>query len=228
MIVSSGKDIYTDKNGVLINSKGFSDAEALEEAASLYAAMVSKHIRSLSEIRIKAWDIEFYKELHKVLLGGIYPWAGELRKVDIGRPCDHVAYEPWQNIEAKITAVFSFINEWNLFKDKSDVWKILDLAIVFSNLKNIQPFREGSTCTALLFTSLLARQSGMAIDWSLLDIKRFSMYQVEARYGDLTNLVIAFSEITAQIDELPYIHAPLIIADGKEHDLVKEIIGSDI
>lgn len=223
MIQGSTPDTYSDADGILLNNLGIRDPQFLEEAASVISEDNAALISNLPILKIKEWSPEFYRDLHKALLGEIYPWAGEYRKIDVGIAFDNTAYEPWKNVEKKTADVFDYIRKKNLFKDMRTGDKIKNLALVFGTLKNIQPFRDGNTRTALLFTELLARNCGMAIDYSLIDKGDFAIAQLHARDGDPTDLVLQFSIMTAPCNEMRHIKAPRIFADGQEHDILQQV-----
>ena len=226
MISNRIEDIYSDSNGVLINKLGLEDPELLESAAAHWSRNIGTKILDLPILRIRAWDESLYKELHKTLLGRIYPWAGEYRRIDVGIAFDHTAYEPYENVPAKMKALFKELQDENCFKDLPYGEQIKKLAITFGTLKNLQPFRDGNTRTALLFTELLASGCGLAIDYSLIDRGRFAVSQINARDGDPNDLVMDFIQMTGPAREMQRtrgIHVPRIFADGKEHSLTDQI-----
>lgn len=223
MVISQDKDIYADDDGVLLNNLGIRNPEELEKSAGGHSRLVGDAILSLPLLKIRAWGPCFYRQLHAALLGGIYPWAGEYRRMDVGIAFDNVAYEPWRNIPEKVEDVFAYIRENACFRHESVGKRIIDLSLVFGTLKNIQPFRDGNTRTALLFTQLVARQCGMAVDYSIIDKGEFAVAQLDARDGNPTPLALCFTRMTFPLAEARHIHAPVVIADGRDHDILAQI-----
>lgn len=223
MVISQDKDIYADDDGVLFNNLGIRNPEELEKSAGRHSRLVGDAILSLPLLKIRAWDPGFYRQLHAALLGGVYPWAGEYRRMDVGIAFDNVAYEPWRNIPEKVEDVFAYIRENACFRHESIGKRIIDLSLVFGTLKNIQPFRDGNTRTALLFTQLVARQCGMAVDYSIIDKGEFAVAQLDARDGNPTPLALCFTRMTFPLAEARHIHAPVVIADGRDHDILAQI-----
>lgn len=226
MIPNRTEDIYSDSRGVLINKLSLEDPELLENTAAHWSRNIGSKILDLPILRIKAWDESLYKDLHNALLGRIYPWAGEYRKVDVGIAFDNTAYEPHENVPVKMKAVFEEIQNENCFKGLPYGEQIKKLAITFGTLKNLQPFRDGNTRTALLFTELLASNCGLAIDYSLIDRGRFAVSQINARDGDPNDLVMDFAQMTGPAREMQKtrgIHVPRVFADGRDHDLLGQI-----
>ena len=169
MVYQAGNDIYADKRtGVLKNRLGISDRRVLEIMAARISAGRQNELRSLKEEVIPSKypvdSVEFLMDLHRLLLGEVYDWAGKYRKVDVGISYDHVAYEPWGNVPQKLEEVFDYIRENDLFRDKGgahdEADRINGLSLVYVNIKNLRPFRDGNTRTAVLYTQFLAGASG--------------------------------------------------------------------
>lgn len=222
--MESGFDsVYADpETGVLRNRLGISDKAVLEETASTIAAANIDAVRNLCgryAIRAKAWDTRLLRNLHKAIMGEIYAWAGEYRKVDIGIEYDHVAYEHWETMPDKLEEVFSYIRENGCFRKMSEGEQIKNLALVFGMIKNLQPFRDGNTRTAMVFTAMLARESGLVLDYSFLDRERFGQAQVLARDGNYDPLVMQFAMIAAPEKEMPSLKMPKVVVCDRNDDI---------
>ncbi len=217
--------VYMNEKGVLRNKLGITEPEKLEEQAADLSERATVAIASLREsnsaIMIKGWNAQFLKDLHKALLGKVYDWAGEYRKVDIGIEYDHVAYEHWENVPRKVDEVFAYIREKGCFKGMGFAEQVKNLALVFGMLKNLQPFRDGNTRTVLLFTSLLAAKCGMVLDFKALDIEEFRKAQVLARDGNYNRLVMQFATITFEEKDIPDLAMPKVFVAEQKDDLCR-------
>ena len=126
--------------------------------------------------------------------------------MDIGISYDKVMYESLDTGLGKLEEVFSWLNRE--FTEESDGMKnlktmdfgtkISTLARVFGTLKCLQPFRDGNTRTALLFTSILASNWKVALDFSQVtkdedSLEAFGKAQVNFRDNDYDNLIIQFA-----------------------------------
>lgn len=215
--------VYADGNGVLRNRLGITDSDALERVAAYLSKRAALAVMGLGEshmpLRIEGWDAGFLKDLHRALLGKVFGWAGEYRQVDIGVEYDHVAYEHWENVPAKVDEVFSYIRENNCFKGMGFADQVKNLALVFGMLKNLQPFRDGNTRTALLFTSLLAAKCGKVLDYASLDIEEFRKAQILARDGNYNRLVMQFAAITFDEKDIPELRMPKVFVARQKDDI---------
>ena len=68
-----------------------------------------------------------------------------------------------------------------------------DLALVFSELKVLQPFRDMNTRTAMLFTVLLGIASGHYVDFTELEEERLSMTSIAYRDGNPDPVLYEFT-----------------------------------
>ena len=232
MVYQAGNDIYADqRTGVLKNRLGISDRRMLEIMAARISAGRQNELRSLKGEVIPSKypvdSVEFLMDLHKLLLGEVYDWAGKYRKVDVGISYDHVAYEPWGNVPQKIDEVFDYIRENDMFRDKGgahdEADRINGLALVYGNIKNLQPFRDGNTRTAMLYTQFLAGASGYVVDFDMADKERLALSSVAARDGKPDRLVIEFAFMTYPEKYNQEIGLPKIIHDPKAPELSKYI-----
>lgn len=230
-------DIYSyPGTDVLINKLDIRDRELQETVSAKLSMSASRAIRELPVLRISGWNPETYRELHRTLFRKMYSWAGEYRTSDVATLYDHTAYEPPGNIERKVQEVFDYISRNNGFRDESYGEKMRDLSLVFGQLKNLQPFRDGNTRTAMLFTDMLARSCGVYLDYQALgsteaDRERFAKAQIASRDGNPTPLMMEFASIAYPANEKDQIDRehlrgmamPKIIEDGKKHSFTKQI-----
>lgn len=231
-------EVYCLPNGTLKNKLGITVREEAEEKADRYAnarRVQMAQMRSLGvSIHEAGWNEEMLKDVHRALMGDMYDWAGEYRTVDVGVACDHVAYISPEEIKGELKKVFDYINENNCFRGMSEGEKIKGYTIVFGNLKNIQPFRDGNTRTAMVFTQLLAGAAGMTIDFDYygsdidrngkegVRLTRFRESQLKARDGDYNSLLCDFLYIVAPEDERPELAMPKVEI-GRQGNLLAAI-----
>lgn len=228
MIVTAGNDIYSDPvTGTLKNRLGITDRKKLEIVASRISSGYRNCFSMLKDQTLPSAypvaSVEFLMDLHKLMMGDVYDWAGKYRKVDVGIEYDHVAYEPWKNVPGKVKEVFDFINEHDSFRQDNDTRAIIHLALVYGNLKNLQPFRDGNTRTAMVYTQFLARESGRAVDFNAVDREAFSLASVKARDGKYEDLVWQFARMTLPANEAPSCSMPSIRHDENERPLSEYI-----
>lgn len=210
----ASKDPYADENGCLKNKLGIKNPIKLERFAKNVSNLQTK--RMLTEPILpsqhKVYSVGFLKELHNTLLGEVYDWAGKYRECEIGVEYDHVAYEHWENVPSKLSDALKNIYLDYLKPEKSLSEHIMGLALVFGNVKTLQPFRDGNTRTAELFTEFVASGRGLVVDFASMnkDPERFGQAQMQARDGDYWPLVLAFSKNVYPASERPNLELPRV------------------
>lgn len=195
---------YPDTD-VLRNKLELKDRNVLEFVAANVSGMRQRSLDMLAAETIPSKypveSEEFLKDLHRLLMGDLYDWAGRYRKVDVGISFDHVAYESWRTMPEKLGKVFDYIKDNESFKGWSFGNKVVALSLVYGNIKNLQPFRDGNTRTAILYTRFLAQNMGLGLDFALLDPETFGNAQVAARDNNYNSLVIQFAGIVCPLNE---------------------------
>lgn len=150
------------------------ELRSLEEATASLIAKLDK------ECRYTAADI---KDIHKIWLGKIYPWAGNYRQVNLTKGNFTFASA------AQIPNLMKEFEEGPLRNHTpcnfSSTERIIQaLAEVHTELVLIHPFREGNGRAARLFSYLMAKQSGETIpDFNRIKGKLKQDYFAAVREG---------------------------------------------
>ena len=188
------QDPYSyDGEHVLRNRYDIHDKEKLTMLEDFLFELNYITIMKNDEITVPGFTKDTFLALHRFLCGDLYDWAGCLRTSDIGILYDHVAYESPDTMPRKLDEVFSFIHERENFFFEDDGNAIKNLALVFSSLKVLQPFRDMNTRTSMLFTVLLGAASERYIDFSELEEERLSMTSISYRDGNPDPAVLEFA-----------------------------------
>lgn len=164
----------------------------------LLKAYTAKHF-TLSMLNIlknpiKITSVSDYLYLHKALFGMVFPWAGEIRTINIRNSLfilgeDLVEYADYQNIGLELEQIdhYFFKLKWENF-DKADF--LNNLANLLADIWIIHPLREGNTRTLIVFLDLFVRQYGYEIN--LEHFMETTSYLRNAliwgAYGELFNL----------------------------------------
>lgn len=136
--------------------------------------------------------------MHKTWLGGIYPWAGQYRQVNISKgsfPFAAAAQIPrlMDEFEKNI------LREHTPCRSKSRHDAAYDLAIVHTELILIHPFREGNGRLARLLAVLMALQAGLPpLDFGHLKGKKRQGYFAAVQAGmdcNYESMTRIFSEV---------------------------------
>lgn len=123
------------------------------------------------------------RQMHKLWLGKIYPWAGQYRRVNISKgnfPFAVAAHIPqlMEEFEKGQLAKYTPCN----FRDKDKIIKAL--AEIQVEFILIHPFREGNGRIARLIATLMALQAGLPLlDFSTIKRKKKDEYFAAVRAG---------------------------------------------
>jgi cell filamentation protein len=132
-----------------------------------------------SERRISVEDL---RDLHRKWLGGIYPWAGEYRQVNVSKGGFMFAAAgqiPRLMQEFEISCLAQYTP---LVDARSEI--PLALAETHTELLLIHPFREGNGRLARLLAKLMSLQAGVEIaDFESLVQRRRAEYFAAVRAG---------------------------------------------
>ena len=112
------------------------------------------------------FDLEHLKRIHRCIFQDVYPWAGEIRTVDISkgfRFC-HAAY-----IEKEARRLFSRLHE-RIEKGVRDTGEAVELAAhALSEINAIHPFRDGNGRAQREFVREMLLKLGFTVEYSRAD-----------------------------------------------------------
>ena len=161
-------DIYTDKStGVLINKLKITDPELLKQAEADIVIVRLKEILGSEDF---TYGYESYLKLHQQMFQDIYPFAGELRKIDMQKSERILSGFPMifgdkSQISKQLRKVFKE-KEINFEASKEEI--VAQLVDFMSSIWEIHPFREGNTRSIITYTMKYIKHSGLKIDENLL------------------------------------------------------------
>lgn len=185
----SATDPYVDpRSGVLINKLGITDQRSLLQAE-----------RDITRIRIAElardpvqgkFDLAHLQAVHKHIFSDIYPWAGEIRSVQIAKGESLFAHPGM--IESAGAKVFQSIAQDNHFKGMFTDQFIDRASHHFANVNALHPFREGNGRATRVFFEQMGREAGKPIDLSVNSRDAWAVANQNAHNGQLTELRGAF------------------------------------
>jgi cell filamentation protein len=161
----TAEDPYLDPgSNVLINKLGVADAVLLQQ--------IEAETTFLRDAQLKAvtlpgrFDLVHLRAFHRHLFGDVYPWAGELRRVDLTRTA---TFAHWAQIESYGGQLFGMLRE-ERFLSTLDGDGFLDrYTHYFAEVNALHPFREGNGRAQRAFFRQLALHAGWRVDFGLLD-----------------------------------------------------------
>lgn len=181
----TGWDPYLDlESGVLRNRLRITDPVTLSQAEAAFAATALTEL-ALTPLR-GHYDLAHLQTFHRVIFGDVYPWAGELRTVSLGKAGQ--LFCPPQAIEQRAGEVFLALAARDHLRGL-DRGRFLDaLTELLAALTFLHPFREGNGRTQRAFVAQLARDARHRLDWAAMDATENDTASRAANEGDLEPL----------------------------------------
>lgn len=199
---------YPNTN-ILINKLNIKNQDELHLAEAEITTQRINQIKNDNLIPGK-FDTNHLKAIHHHIFQDIYPWAGEIRTVDIAKSnmfC-RVMF-----IEDQLSDIFNRLHRENCLKNITDINIMSErLSYYLSEINAVHPFREGNGRTQRLFIEQLAEQAGYQIHFSKIskqDMITASIQSFECNYELMNKLMrqcishkTTIPEETARIDQI--------------------------
>lgn len=156
------------------NKLGITDLDTLLEiegelSTIRYTTMFNKTIAG-------SFDLKHLCAIHKCMFQDVYPWAGQIRDVDISK--GNTLFCLAKNIEFYAQEVFGTIKSFDK-KAKHSVDEISKhLARISDDINALHPFREGNGRSKRAFLCLYAKELGYFLDLSSLDDKEIIRVEI--------------------------------------------------
>lgn len=156
-----GTDILRNELSTERNSYGITDRKKLtriEERVSLRRAS-----GMLRDPVPGSFDLAHMQEIHRRLFTGIYPWAGQIRNVNLFK--NNIGYGRYQDIEASWSAYSQNLADKNFLDGMTNKHQFVkDLADAWGAINHAHAFREGNTRSQTIFFHQLCHQAGWELD----------------------------------------------------------------
>lgn len=187
---NKGHDPYCYQDtDILVNNLGIMDAQILEN--------VEKQVFLLNYTNFNNHNIEYtfdlgmLKKIHWVFFKELYPWAGEIRTVELSRG---IMFCRSELIESYSKGIFEELKK-ERYLEGLDVEKLADrLAYYLGEINAIHPFREGNGRTQRKFIELLAAHNGYTLVFDGITKEEMYMACEEAMRSDHTQLTKLFAK----------------------------------
>ena len=146
-----GEDPYTyDKTKVLINKFDIKDENILDEAEREFSTLAAANI----SFQKPPYNFDYFCELHAILFGDLFDWAGIPRTIDISKGSTRFCNVSYIKNEA--IKLFSKLESNNYLQDHEFEKLIKCLAEYYCDINVIHPFREGNgRAQRLLFEHII-------------------------------------------------------------------------
>lgn len=177
-------DPYIDpRTGILINKLGIVDEDTLREVT---ADISAARITQLTERPLAgAYDLAHLREFHRRIFGDVFPWAGQIRTVQISKLTGFCLP---QHIESYAAGVFDKLARTRYLRGLERGTFVQELTFYHAEINELHPFREGNGRAQRAFLRQLAAEAGYRIDWTVVDPDQNVEAAVAAHVGDLEPL----------------------------------------
>lgn len=126
---------------------------------------------------------EGLQQIHKHLFSDVYPWAGEIRTVDLSKGDSMFARPDY--IVPTLSAALSTIPPIDKLRQTTPADFAKRAAAVVENINAAHPFREGNGRTMRVFLKLLAERAGHWLDIERIDKRTWLDGSIQSfRAGD--------------------------------------------
>ncbi|WP_181308326.1 Fic family protein [Rufibacter sp. XAAS-G3-1] len=170
-------DLFTDSQGVLLNTLGITDAHALSKAEANIAWASVEELKQRGGVPGGKFDTDHFQQIHRFIFGDIYPWAGETRadrQFQGHKPTqatgsrEIMVFAPYPDIDRNLQALAAQLEKENYLKGLP-LERFIDRAAFYLDQYNYtHPFREGNGRSLQSAFSQLARQAGFRLDFNQL------------------------------------------------------------
>lgn len=178
---SEGEYQAGSNNKVLSNQLGIIDPLEMNIVETKLLDKLYTHVFDNFPTALTFQTLSFW---HRAWLGNIYPWAGQLRSVDMSKPNIRFA-SPLQLERLAGSFEAQYLSHFNALPSLTDSKLVAFLAEVHIELILIHPFREGNGRIARLLLDVMAVQAGaQPLDYSLWDKhKAFYFAAIQAGFA---------------------------------------------
>ena len=166
---------FDNASGVLRNRRGFTEQSKLDKYEGQCSAV------ALYELELNPicgnFDRAHLQAIHKRIFEKVYPWAGELRKVNISRPASY-PFALVQFLQRNLDRTFETLVLEGHLKGLPIEMFVKRAGFFLGELNTLHPFREGNGRTQREFIRELALEAGYRLNWSLVTQKQ--MYEASS------------------------------------------------
>jgi len=168
--------------------KNFFSIANYAELQSLEAPLVAKRAGQLDDLGVTGkFDSAHLCAIHHDLFQDVFPWAGELRLVNISKGNSHFA--PALRIATSLAGTMDKLRCENLLADLSPPKFAERAAYYLGEINAIHPFREGNGRAQREFIRQLAVHAGHPLSWAGFTERQMTDASILSHaHGDNTQL----------------------------------------
>ena len=190
--VSQDPDCYPNSS-VLVNKLNIRDAQELEAVEAELTQLRSESF----EPDFAAFDLGALAAIHRHLFQDIYPWAGQLRTVDISK--GNTRFCSAQYIQKEADRLLARLQSEQWLEGLALPAFVAKIADYYCELNVIHPFREGNGRTQRLFFEAIALNAEYEVDWSQVNRDEWLDANIRGYFADLAPLQVIFARIVSSL-----------------------------
>ena len=138
---------------------------------------------------LDAGSLATLKEIHKILFGEIYEFAGEIRKVNLAK--GNFRFAPLMYLEAALANIEKM--------PQSDYDEIIEKYV---EMNAAHPFREGNgRSTRIWLDCILKQELGQVVDWSRVDKEDYLLAMERSPIKDVEIKVLLKAALTDKVND---------------------------
>ena len=203
--------LYEDVD-VLRNLAEIKDAQRLHQAE---ADITNLAMTGIYNVKFDSFGMATLQEVHRIVFGQIYDWAGEFRTIQMTKSedvlgGDTVRYAYPKEIKRQLTASMKELSKLKR-TGENDRDVVFRLVRIMAQIWKTHPFREGNTRSVIVFAVLLSKSMGFPVEHGL--------FKTNAAYVR-NALVWASQGIYSKHEYLERIFYDAILHDAAENEEV--------
>ena len=173
---------------VLKNLLDIDDPQLLDEAElALFLT------RAEEPAPIGNFNVDHYLSLHRHLFQDVFPWAGEIRSIRIGKDGNWFCYPEY--VATRLDRVFAELGDPDALTRMNAPDFARHVGHFLAELNAVHPFREGNGRTQLTFLAMLTERSGFTFNAEVLDRDRVMHAMIQSFSGDEAPLASLIKDI---------------------------------
>ncbi len=193
-------DYFVEGGDVLENKLGISDPDKLKEAEEDIVAREGLHVIE-EDLSSTTLDFSFLKYLHERLFGKVYPFAGQIRAVNITKQDSSIPFCYADFIEPEANRIFQNLGIKDYLKNETKAEFVNNIAELAMDLNALHPFREGNGRTIRFYLQLLASNAGYLLDYNEVSHEEIIEADEQAFLGNDKLIKEMYDKIVEEIDE---------------------------
>lgn len=192
-------DYFVESGDVLENKLGIVKPEQLREAEEDAFSDAATDILD-EDLSSTTLDFNFFKQLHGRLFKKVYPFAGQIRTVNITKQDSNIPFCYADFIEQEANKIFQDLEARNYLKDEAKADFVYNIAELAMDLNALHPFREGNGRTIRFYLQLLANNAGYLLDYSEASHEEIIEADKQAFLGNDKFIKEMYDKIVEKID----------------------------